>query len=152
MPIQQKLGQWWQERSERERRILAVWAAAGTALSLWFGAGAPLMQRIAVLERRVPELEMLLNRMRAQPPAGTGAAVAGQSAGDAAYVERVFVVQPDQTVKAVEVTTGIQDNTHIEITSGLTDSLQVVSGPYNVIAKRLKDGHKVKLSAAQSAP
>jgi type II secretory pathway component PulM len=66
-PIQQKLWQWWQERSARERWILALWAAMAAALLLWFGAYAPLAQRIAVLEKRVPELEMLLNRMRAQP-------------------------------------------------------------------------------------
>jgi type II secretory pathway component PulM len=83
VPIQQKLGQWWQERSAHERRILAVWAASVAALSLWFGACAPLMQRIAVLEKRVPELEMLLNRMRAQPAAGTGAVAAtAQQSGE----------------------------------------------------------------------
>jgi HlyD family secretion protein len=60
------------------------------------------------------------------------------------YVERVFVVHADQTVQAVEVKTGIQDNTHIEITSGLTDSLKVVSGSYSAISKRLKNGSKVK--------
>jgi type II secretory pathway component PulM len=76
VPIQQKLWQWWRERSERERRILAVWVAVVVALSLWFGAYAPLMQRIAVLERRVPELEMLLNRMRMQPSAGADTATA----------------------------------------------------------------------------
>jgi len=66
-----------------------------------------------------------------------------QSTSDT-YVERVFVIQSDQTVMAIEVKTGIQDNTHIEITSGLTDSLQVVNGPYNAISKRLKNGTKVK--------
>ena len=67
--IQQKLQPWWQGRSTRERRILAAWVAAVAVLALWFGAFAPLFQRIATLERRVPELETQLNRMRAQPPA-----------------------------------------------------------------------------------
>ncbi|MDR2452212.1 MAG: type II secretion system protein M [Candidatus Accumulibacter sp.] len=73
-PIRQRLWQWWQERSGRERWILTLWAAAAAALLLWFGAYAPLAQRIAVLEKRVPELEMLLNRMRAQPSSGEAAA------------------------------------------------------------------------------
>ncbi|MDR1680848.1 MAG: efflux RND transporter periplasmic adaptor subunit [Prevotellaceae bacterium] len=78
-------------------------------------------------------------------------AAAPPAAGET-YVERIFVIEDGQTVKAVEVTTGIQDNTHIEVTAGLTDSLKVVSGPYNAIAKRLKDGMKVKVSDAPSAP
>jgi HlyD family secretion protein len=84
--------------------------------------------------------------------AKASAAAAAKSVAGETYVERVFVVQGDQTVKAVEVTTGIQDNTHIEVTSGLTDSLKVVSGPYNAIAKRLKDGAKIKVSDAPSNP
>ncbi|MDR3300850.1 MAG: type II secretion system protein M [Candidatus Accumulibacter sp.] len=84
MPIQQKLGPWWQERSARERRILVLWIVAVAALSLWFGVCAPLFQRIAVLEKRVPELQVLLNRMRAQPSAGKSAAgvVAAQPSGE----------------------------------------------------------------------
>ncbi len=65
---------------------------------------------------------------------------------NADFVERVFVVQPDETVKAVAVKTGIQDNTHIEIVTGLSDSLKVVTGPYNMISKRLKNGTKVKIT------
>jgi HlyD family secretion protein len=64
------------------------------------------------------------------------------------YVERVFIIQPDETVTAVAVKTGLQDNTHIEITEGLTDSLRVVTGPYSMISKRLKNGYKVKTQAA----
>ncbi|MDR1936304.1 MAG: type II secretion system protein M [Candidatus Accumulibacter sp.] len=81
MPIQQKLGQWWQERSGRERRILAAWLAAVALLALWFGVCAPLFQRIAALEKRVPELEMLLNRMRARPSAGKSVADAAARPG-----------------------------------------------------------------------
>jgi general secretion pathway protein M len=80
MPIQQKLSTWWQERSERERRILAAWSATVAVLALWFGVCAPLLQRIEVLEQQVPELEMRLNRMRAQPFAAQG--VAARPPGD----------------------------------------------------------------------
>ncbi|MDR2361150.1 MAG: efflux RND transporter periplasmic adaptor subunit [Prevotellaceae bacterium] len=87
-----------------------------------------------------------------QDTAAANTAVAKQPADDDTYIERIFVVQADQSVKAVEVTTGIQDNTHIEVTSGLTDSLKVVSGPYNAIARRLKDGAKVKVSNGLNNP
>lgn len=59
--------------------------------------------------------------------------------------EVVFVMQKDGSVKKVNVKTDIQDINYIEITSGLTDSAEVVSAPYNVISKTLKDGMKVKV-------
>jgi type II secretory pathway component PulM len=83
VPIRRKWRQWWQERSERERRILALWAAALAVLALWFGVCAPLLHRIAVLETRVPELEARLNLMRAQPSAAKSAAgAAARPPGD----------------------------------------------------------------------
>ena len=48
-------------------------------------------------------------------------------------------------VNTVQVKTGIQDNDYIEILSGLTEDDEVVSAPYNVITKRLKDGTPVKV-------
>jgi HlyD family secretion protein len=42
------------------------------------------------------------------------------------------------------VKTGIQDNNYIEIISGLLDSAEVVTAPYNVITKKLKDGTLLK--------
>ena len=80
--LQEQLLPWWQGRSVRERRLLAVWVAAVAVLALGFGVVAPLVQRIAVLEKRVPELERLLTRMRAQPPAVNGAAAAAPPSGE----------------------------------------------------------------------
>jgi HlyD family secretion protein len=60
--------------------------------------------------------------------------------------EVVFVLQSDNaTVKKVKVKTDIQDINYIEVVSGLTAGDQVVSGPYNVVSKTLKDGDKVKV-------
>ncbi len=42
-----------------------------------------------------------------------------------------------------EVKTGISDYDNIEIISGLTDSVEVVTGPFLVVSKRLKDGDKI---------
>jgi len=44
-------------------------------------------------------------------------------------VEQVFVLQPDNTVEAVTVKSGLQDHMHIEILEGLTVENQVISGP-----------------------
>jgi HlyD family secretion protein len=54
-------------------------------------------------------------------------------------------MQPDGTVKKVKVKTGVQDINYIEITDGLKEGEQVVTGPYDVVSKTLKDGDKVKV-------
>ena len=42
------------------------------------------------------------------------------------------------------VTTGIQDDTYIEIISGALDSMDVVVAPFSVISRRLKDSTLVQ--------
>lgn len=67
------------------------------------------------------------------------------STGDSDLVEVVFAVQPDGKVKLEPVKTSIQDINNIEITSGLKAGEQVVTGPYDVVSKTLKNGDKVKV-------
>jgi len=52
--------------------------------------------------------------------------------------EYVFVYQAGK-VKQVQVTTGIQNDTYIQVLSGLKGGEEVVSGPYSAISKTLKD-------------
>lgn len=56
----------------------------------------------------------------------------------------VVFVNEGGKAKMVEVKTGISDYDNIEILSGLTDTVQVVTGPFLVVSKRLKDGDKIK--------
>ena len=58
--------------------------------------------------------------------------------------EVVFIMSAD-TVKMVEVKTGIQDDEYIQILSGLEEGDEVVSGPYSAISRKLEDGKKVRL-------
>jgi HlyD family secretion protein len=53
--------------------------------------------------------------------------------------EYVFVLQGNK-VKQVEVKTGIQDDTYIQILSGLKGGEEIVSAPFAAISKTLKDG------------
>lgn len=62
--------------------------------------------------------------------------------------EVVFVLQPDGTVKRVKVRTGIQDINYIEVLGGLKEGDEIITAPYNVISKTLKDGMKVKVVPA----
>jgi HlyD family secretion protein len=59
--------------------------------------------------------------------------------------EVVFILQKDGSVKKAVVKTGIQDIDYIEITGGLKEGEEVVTGPYNTISEKLKDGMKVKV-------
>jgi len=56
--------------------------------------------------------------------------------------EVVFLLEGNE-VKKAKVTTGISDDTYIEIISGLEGGEDVVNGPYRAISKELEDGTKV---------
>lgn len=56
----------------------------------------------------------------------------------------VVFVNEKGTAKMVEVKTGISDYENIEIISGISDSTEVVTGPFLVVSKRLKDGDKIQ--------
>jgi HlyD family secretion protein len=58
--------------------------------------------------------------------------------------EIVFVVDGG-VVKAMPVKRGISDDAYMEITEGLKDSMQVVSGTYKAINRELEDGAKVRV-------
>ncbi len=57
----------------------------------------------------------------------------------------VFVIDSDNKVKKIIVKTDIQDINNIEITQGLKEGDYVVTGPYDVVSKTLKNGLKVKV-------
>jgi len=59
-------------------------------------------------------------------------------------IEVVFVMSAD-TVKMVEVETGIQDDEYIQVISGVDVDEEVVTGPYSAVSKKLKDGKTVRL-------
>ena len=56
----------------------------------------------------------------------------------------VIFVNVKGEAKMVEVKTGISDYDNIEILSGISDSSEVVAGPFLAVSKRLKDGDKIR--------
>ena len=62
-------------------------------------------------------------------------------------IDVVFVVDGDR-VKMVPVKTGIYDDTHWEVTEGLQEGQEIVSGGYRAIARDLDDGKKVRKGPA----
>lgn len=65
------------------------------------------------------------------------------TSGDDGIEEVVFVLQKDNKVKKVKVKTAIQDLNYIEILEGLKEGDEVITGPYSIVSKTLKDGNLV---------
>lgn len=62
--------------------------------------------------------------------------------------EQIFIYNKNTSqVEVAVVKSGIQDMQQIEILSGLHDSVEIVTGPYNAISRTLKNGSKVKVKA-----
>jgi HlyD family secretion protein len=57
----------------------------------------------------------------------------------------VFVLQPNQRVKQVKVKTAVQDLNYIEVLGGIKAGDQVITGPYSIVSKTLKDSTLVKV-------
>ena len=57
----------------------------------------------------------------------------------------VVFVKEGEVAKMVEVKTGISDYDNIEIVNGLKEGMEIVTGPFLAVSKRLKDGDKIKL-------
>jgi HlyD family secretion protein len=62
---------------------------------------------------------------------------------DREKLSKVVFVKDGGTAKMVKVTTGIADDTSMEIKSGIKEGDEVISGSYSAISRKLKDGAKV---------
>ena len=90
--------------------------------------------------------------MKAKETQGDGAAAAvsekqqrERERTDREGLQRVVFLRNGDTVKMTSVETGIGDTTHLEIKSGLKEGDEIVSGPFSVITRTLKDGMKVRI-------
>ena len=59
-------------------------------------------------------------------------------------IQECVFLYADGIAKQVDVKSGIQDNTYIQILSGLKAGDEIITGPYSAISKTLKDKDKVK--------
>ena len=68
----------------------------------------------------------------------------GEDGEEAIIKEVVFaLVDGADTVKMIEVKTGIQDDSYITVTSGLEGGEEIVVGPYSAISKKLESGKAI---------
>ena len=63
---------------------------------------------------------------------------------DRENLQRIVFVRAAGKAELRKVTTGLMDNTHTEIVSGLKEGEEVVTGPYRVVTQELKDGSLIK--------
>ncbi len=57
----------------------------------------------------------------------------------------VFLLSKEGVVSKIKVKTSIQDINYIEITEGLKENDEVITGPYDIVSKTLKEKDKVKV-------
>ena len=89
-------------------------------------------------------IQSVTTRLPAKAAAKTPAPREGKATEPVKPVEVIFALEGDH-VKMIPVKTGISDNDHFEITSGLAEGQQIISGGYKAISKDLEDGKKVKV-------
>jgi HlyD family secretion protein len=89
---------------------------------------------------------------KADPPAttGTNTLKPDRKARETKPVEVVFVLKDDH-VKMVPVKSGISDEDYYEVSSGLQEGDEVVSGGFKAISRDLEDGKKVVKGPAAPA-
>lgn len=63
----------------------------------------------------------------------------------------VFVVQ-DAEARMVEVETGIADDTHIEVKTGLEEGQDVIIGPYSAVSRMLGPGNAISINEGAPPP
>jgi HlyD family secretion protein len=92
---------------------------------------------------RMPKTEVKEGEGDGQQGAVVAASQA-KSKSEAKAKEIVFAVD-NGVVKAVPVKRGISNDTYVEITEGVTEGMEVVSGSYKAINRELEDGAKVRV-------
>lgn len=63
--------------------------------------------------------------------------------------EAVFTVDKGKA-HLIFVKTGLQDLYHIQIVEGINDSLEIITGPYDVLVKQLREGSVLKIKNERS--
>jgi len=65
---------------------------------------------------------------------------------------KVVFLNDNGIAKRVEVETGISDNTHIQILSGIREGDEVVTGNYRVLSRELQKDDNIKVSGGSESP
>lgn len=114
------------------------------------GADASVTIRTGDSNLSPEEIEKRKNRQSSRDKVEARAEVTNERQERAAEREerekllKVVFLKNGGTAKMVKVTTGIADDTYMEIKSGVQPGDEVISGSYSAISRKLKDGAKVE--------
>ena len=65
-------------------------------------------------------------------------------------LQKVVFLKDGNKAKMVKVTSGIADDTNVEVKSGIQPGDEVISGSYSAISRKLKDGAKVVMEKVEA--
>ncbi len=88
-------------------------------------------------------LEAIVEKAAPTPTPGVAGSAATPTPDKPKSLKGVYVLEPGNKVRFIEVTTGITGEADIEVTSGVKAGMEIVRGPSRVL-KTLKDGMTVK--------
>ncbi len=71
---------------------------------------------------------------------------------DRENLQRIVFVRTGTKAELRKVATGLMDNTHTQIVSGLKEGDEVITGPYRAVTQTLKDGSKITVLPAKKDP
>ena len=100
---------------------------------------------LAAVTTRGSEEKKVENTEGGGPPANTSNENTDSNKPAKKKEEKTVIFLNDKGVaRMVEVKTGISDYDNIEIIAGISDSSVVITGPFLVVSKRIKDGDKIR--------
>ena len=100
---------------------------------------------LAAVTTRNPKMEAASSRT-----SGDDATTQVVSRGNEDDIKEVVFINDGGIAKMVEVETGISDYDNIEILSGLNEGDVVISGPFFVVSKRIKEGDMIEKAEVKS--
>ncbi len=99
---------------------------------------------IQCVTTRAPKMEIKEGEGGAQPAPVAASGSAAKARADNKPKEIVFAVE-NGVAKAVPVKRGISSDQYVEISEGVKDGMDIVSGSYKAINRELEDGSKVRV-------
>jgi HlyD family secretion protein len=81
--------------------------------------------------------------------AGSEAEIQHRRSDNKEDFRRVVFVNDNGTARRVPVETGISDNTHIQILSGIDAGTEIVTGSYRILSRDLSDGDPIRVENRQ---
>jgi HlyD family secretion protein len=100
-------------------------------------------------KRHINVLSVPINTIAAREKSDSSKTSMPSASADDDFDVVAFVLQKDGTTKKVKVKTDIQDITYIEVTEGLKEGDEVITGPYDVVSRTLKETDKVNVVEAK---